>query len=109
MHSVFTGDGGVEDGASQGSSAEARAYTDKGKQTTKEYMTPEMAGSGKTVMPAPHFTNTKDQKDARAAILSKVDKTILQMKKAAGAAGKHPEEMFGLRWRDIQRERARYS
>ena len=109
MHDVFTGDGGVEDGEAQGDSAKARAYTDKGKQTTREYLTPEMAGTGEKVMTAPHFANTKDQKDARAALLSKIDRSILQMKKAAAAAGKHPEEMFGLRWRDIHREKTRYS
>lgn len=109
MHNVFTGDGGVEDGEALGDSAEARAYTSKGKQITKEYMTPEMAGTGEKVMPAPHFANTKDQKDARAAILSKIDRQIVQMEKASVAAGKHPEEMFGLRWRDIHREKTRYS
>ncbi len=109
MHNVFTGDGGVEDGEAQGNSAKARAYTSKGKQITKEYLTPEMAGTGEKVMPAPHFANTKDQKDARAAILSKIDRQITQMKKASAAAGKHPEEMFGLHWRDIHREKTRYS
>ncbi len=109
MHSIFTGDGGVEDGEAQGDTAKARAYTDKGKQITREYLTPEMAGTGAKVMQAPHFANTKDQKDARAAMLSKIDRTIIQMKKASAAAGKHPEEMFGLRWRDIHREKTRYS
>ncbi len=109
MHNVFTGDGGVEDGDPQGDSAKALAYTSKGKQITKEYLTPEMAGSGVKVMPAPHFASTKDQKDARSALLSKIDRTIVQMKKAAAAVGKHPEEMFGLRWRDIHREKTRFS
>jgi len=109
MHQVFTGDGGVQDGDPQGDTAKARAYTAKGKEAAKEYMTPEMAGTGEKVMPAPHFANTKDQSDARAATLSKIDKMVMQMKKASAAAGKHPEEMFGLRWRDIHRERARYS
>jgi hypothetical protein len=109
MHGIFTGDGGVQDGDPQGDTAKARAYTGKGKAATKEYMSPEKAGSGEKVMTAPAFTNTKEQKGSRDEALSKIDKMIAQMTKAGAAAGKHPEEMFGMRWRDIHREKTRYS
>lgn len=109
IHSIFTGDGGVEDGDCQGETPKARAYKEKGKQITKDHMTPRRAGQDGEVMNAPHFVNTKDQKAYRKTALGNIEKIIDQMTRAAAATGKHPEEMFGMKWRDIHREKTRYS
>ena len=109
IHSIFTGDGGVQDGDCQGENPKARAYKETGKKITKDFMTPRRSGSDDVAMNAPHFANTKDQKAYRKTALSKIDNIIDQMGKAAAATGKHPEEMFGMKWRDIHREKTRYS
>ena len=109
IHSIFTGDGGVQDGDCQGENPAARAYKEKGKQITKDHMTVRHAGSDAVDMDAPHFANTKDQAAFRKNASKNIDKIIDQMTKAAAAVGKHPEEMFGMKWRDVHREKARYS
>lgn len=86
----------------------------KARAAAKAYLTPhedstDKPNSKKEVEPAPHFVDPSDKEKSNASNLKKVEKIIKKMTATAKKIGKKPEEAFPNLWRDIQREKVRYS
>lgn len=83
----------------------------KGPQLAKDWMTPQPAGSmephgGETTR---MFSDPDDREKARKAKLADVMQALDSMRQQAAAAGVNPEGMFLNLYRDMHREKVRYS
>ena len=86
----------------------------KGPELAKEYMTPYEAGTyapnaEAKVQDVRMFTDPDDRKARREKRLKEVEGVLKDMETAAKRVGVPPEGLFLNKWRDMQRERVRYS
>jgi len=86
----------------------------EGPNTTKSYMTPHYAGTDSpredaVVQAVRYFTDPAERAQRRSAMRKEVESVMGRMSDAADEAGVPPEGMFLNKWRDMQRERIRYS
>ncbi len=86
----------------------------EGPLVTRDYMTPHTActdspDKAHQVQSIRTFVPPAEREARRAKRAKVVDGVIQMMQAAANAAGAAPEGMFLNRWRDIHRERVRYS
>lgn len=86
----------------------------EGPGTTRDYMTPHWAGTDvptkeAEVQQVRTFTDPAERAQKREAMRKEVEDIIGQMATAADQAGVPPEGMFLNKWRDLHRERVRYS
>lgn len=83
----------------------------RGPQLAKDWMTPQPAGSMEPHggEPTRMFSDPEEREKARKAKLADVMQALDSMRQQAAAAGVPPEGMFLNLYRDMHREKARYS
>jgi len=86
----------------------------KARADAKAYLSPHKDSTDKPnakdeIETAPHFVEPSEKDKEQAKNLKMVEKIIKKMTAMAKKIGKLPEEAFPNIWRDVQRERVRYS